>query len=136
VERGAIAQPRDGVRVLGDGTLTKKVTVRAHGISKQAETKITKAGGQAVRIERLRANSLFAHIRVADLEQKFNAGDTVDAASLAKAGLLKDAKRPVKIVYRGLLTKKLTVKANRFSRLAMDKIRAAGGKAIVLERAK
>lgn len=133
VERGAVAQPREGIRVLGSGALTKKLTVRAHGISKQAESKITKAGGQAIRLERPRANSRFAHVRVSDLEHKFNAGDTVDAASLAKAGLLKDAKKPVKIVFRGLLTKKLTVKANRFSRLAMDKIRAAGGKAIVLE---
>ena len=35
----------DGVRVLGDGELTKKLTVKAVHFSKSAEAKITKAGG-------------------------------------------------------------------------------------------
>ena len=35
----------DGVRILGDGDLTKKLTVKADHFSKTAEEKIEKAGG-------------------------------------------------------------------------------------------
>jgi large subunit ribosomal protein L15 len=37
--------PADGVRVLGDGELTKKLTVRAHHFSKTARAKIEAKGG-------------------------------------------------------------------------------------------
>jgi large subunit ribosomal protein L15 len=37
--------PADGVRILGEGTLTKKLTVRAHHFSKSAAEKIAAAGG-------------------------------------------------------------------------------------------
>ncbi len=40
----------DEVKILGDGELTKKLTVTAHRFSKQAEEKITKAGGTVNRI--------------------------------------------------------------------------------------
>lgn len=40
----------DEVKILGDGELTKKLTVTAHRFSKQAEEKITKAGGTVQRI--------------------------------------------------------------------------------------
>lgn len=36
---------RDGLKVLGEGELTKALTVRAHKFSKTAEQKITAAGG-------------------------------------------------------------------------------------------
>jgi large subunit ribosomal protein L15 len=36
---------RDGLKVLGEGELTKALTVRAHKFSKSAEQKITAAGG-------------------------------------------------------------------------------------------
>jgi large subunit ribosomal protein L15 len=41
----------DGVRVLGDGELTKKLTVKADHFSKSAEEKIKKAGGACEKIE-------------------------------------------------------------------------------------
>lgn len=41
----------DGVKVLGQGELTKKLVVRATGFSKSAVEKITKAGGEAVVLE-------------------------------------------------------------------------------------
>ncbi len=40
----------DGVRILGDGELSKKLTVRADHFSKSAEEKITKAGGTCEKI--------------------------------------------------------------------------------------
>jgi large subunit ribosomal protein L15 len=37
---------QDGVKVLGDGDLTKKLTVKVHKVSKTAADKITAAGGK------------------------------------------------------------------------------------------
>jgi large subunit ribosomal protein L15 len=37
--------PADGVRILGDGDLTKKLIVRAHHVTKSATAKITAQGG-------------------------------------------------------------------------------------------
>ena len=44
-ERGIIKKLEDGLKVLGDGELTKALTVRAHKFSKTAEEKIRAAGG-------------------------------------------------------------------------------------------
>jgi large subunit ribosomal protein L15 len=42
---GLVGQLKDGVKVLGDGELTKALTVKAHKFSKSAEAKIAAAGG-------------------------------------------------------------------------------------------
>jgi large subunit ribosomal protein L15 len=44
---GLVRDLRDGVKVLGDGELTKALTVKAHKFSKSAQEKIEKAGGKA-----------------------------------------------------------------------------------------
>ena len=46
-EKGIIKKQLCGIKVLGNGTLEKKVTVRAHRFSSSAVTKIEKAGGTA-----------------------------------------------------------------------------------------
>ena len=46
LERGLIAALRDGVKVLGEGELTKALTVQAHRFSKSAAEKIAAAGGK------------------------------------------------------------------------------------------
>ena len=46
-ERGLAKGPADGVRVLGDGELTKRLVVRAHHFSKSAAEKIAARGGTA-----------------------------------------------------------------------------------------
>ncbi len=48
VDWGVVRHLRDGLKVLGDGKLTKPLTIRAHQFSKQAKEKIEAAGGQAV----------------------------------------------------------------------------------------
>ena len=45
-ENGLISKEYDGVKVLGNGTLTKKLTVQAHAFSKSAEKAISDAGGK------------------------------------------------------------------------------------------
>lgn len=52
VEQGILKNVRDGVRVLGDGELTKKLTVKANGLTKSAVEKIVAAGGRAVLVVR------------------------------------------------------------------------------------
>ena len=47
VEAGILKNVRDGVRILGDGELTKKLNVKAQGFTKSAISKIEAAGGSA-----------------------------------------------------------------------------------------
>jgi large subunit ribosomal protein L15 len=47
-ERGLIKGKTDRVKVLGNGELTKKLTITAHSFSKSAQEKIAKVGGTAV----------------------------------------------------------------------------------------
>jgi large subunit ribosomal protein L15 len=47
-ERGFVKGRSDLLKILGDGELTKKLTVRAHAFSKGATAKIEKAGGTVV----------------------------------------------------------------------------------------
>lgn len=46
VESGLVANVRDGVKILGNGEITKALKVKAHGFSKAAAEKIAAAGGQ------------------------------------------------------------------------------------------
>ena len=63
---------------------------------------------------------------------KFEDGATVDVAALMEAGIVKNPRDGVKILGNGELTKKLTVKVNAFSKSAVEKIEAVGGKAEVI----
>lgn len=47
LEVGVIKKIGDGVKILGDGTLDKALTVKVHAFSKTAEEKIAAAGGKA-----------------------------------------------------------------------------------------
>ena len=46
LELGVIRKPNDGIVVLGNGDLTKKLTVKAARVTKSAEAKIVAAGGK------------------------------------------------------------------------------------------
>ena len=46
-EIGIIKNPRDGVKILGYGELTKKLTVQANAFSATAKEKIESLGGKA-----------------------------------------------------------------------------------------
>jgi large subunit ribosomal protein L15 len=71
-------------------------------------------------------------VNVADLEARFDTGAEVTPDSLRSAGL---AKRPdpVKVLGRGELNKKLTVRAHGFSASAREKIEGAGGTCEVID---
>jgi large subunit ribosomal protein L15 len=65
-------------------------------------------------------------VNLSDLEDRFEAGDEVTPETLRAAGLAK-RRHPVKILARGELSKKLTVRAHGFSSAAREKIEGAGG---------
>ena len=46
-EKGIVKNPRDGVKILGNGELTKKLTVQANAFSASAKEKIEALGGKA-----------------------------------------------------------------------------------------
>jgi large subunit ribosomal protein L15 len=72
-------------------------------------------------------------VNLADLEERFDDGASVDLEALRAAGLGTRKDVPVKILARGELTKRLTVHAHAFSKTAREKIEAAGGTVQVLE---
>ena len=45
MEIGIVRNPKDGVKILGDGELTKKLTVKVNAFSEGAKVKIEAAGG-------------------------------------------------------------------------------------------
>ena len=73
----------------------------------------------------------YATVNLSDLE-KFENGAVITPELLKEMGILKKQLNGVKILGNGELTKKLTVKANRFSKNAIEKIESKGGKAEVI----
>lgn len=73
----------------------------------------------------------YAVINISDLE-KFEDGAEVTPELLKEMGIVKDMKDGLKVLGNGELTKKLTVSANKFSKVAKEKIENAGGKAKVI----
>ena len=67
-----------------------------------------------------------------DQLNRFEDGSVVDEAAIVGAGLVKNTRDGIKILGRGELTKRLTVKVAAFSEGAKSKIEAAGGKAEVV----
>ncbi len=47
MDKGIIKNPKDGVKILGNGELTKKLDVKVNAFSKSAEEKIQAVGGKA-----------------------------------------------------------------------------------------
>ena len=74
----------------------------------------------------------YSIVNVCDLE-RFNDGDVVDAEVLLSSGVLsKVLPYGVKVLCKGELTKKVTVRANKFTKSAAEAIEKAGGKVEVL----
>ena len=69
----------------------------------------------------------FDVVNVDVLEQKFNAGETVDKAALLAKGLIRSEKNLVKVLGNGELTKSLTVDVDKVYSSAKAKNEKAGG---------
>lgn len=73
----------------------------------------------------------YAIINLDDLN-KFNDGDVITPQILKEKGIIKKQLAGIKVLGDGELTKKITVKAHRFSSKAIAKIESAGGIAEVI----
>jgi large subunit ribosomal protein L15 len=71
-------------------------------------------------------------VNVSDLDARFDAGAEVNPETLRAAGLAK-RRDPVKILGRGEISTKLTVRAHAFSATAREKIEGAGGACEVID---
>ncbi len=79
-----------------------------------------------------RFETKYATINLADLEKYFKDGEIVTPEVLKEKRIIKKQLSGVKVLANGDLTKKLIVKAHRFSSSAVTKIENAGGKAEVI----
>ena len=73
----------------------------------------------------------YAVINISDLE-KFEDGAEITPELLKEMGIVKKLEDGLKVLGNGELTKKLTVNAHKFSKVAKEKIENAGGKAKVI----
>ncbi len=70
-------------------------------------------------------------VNISDLAA-FDQGSVITLEMLHEAGLIRNLSDPLKVLGNGELDRKLEVRANRFSKQALEKIEAAGGKAEVI----
>ena len=74
----------------------------------------------------------YAVVNLDTLVEVFDAGSDVTPEVLRERGLVRERSKPVKVLGRGDVTKKLTVRAHKFSGSAAKKIADAGGTAEVI----
>ena len=71
-------------------------------------------------------------VNVGRLANAFAAGDEVTPEALVAKGIVKNTRTPIKVLGGGDLTVALNIRVNMYSRSAVEKIEAAGGKAELL----
>jgi len=74
----------------------------------------------------------YAVVNLDTLAERFESGTVVTPELLRERGLVNSTRTPIKVLARGDVAKKLTVRAHKFSGKAAEKIAAAGGSAEVL----
>ncbi|MBO4411878.1 MAG: 50S ribosomal protein L15 [Lachnospiraceae bacterium] len=127
----------------GRGTGTGNGTTSGRGMNGQNSrsgggTRLGFEGGQMPlyrRIPKRGFNNIFAkEVAIVNVEalNAFEDGSVVTPDLLVAEGLIKSKLDAVKVLGSGVLGKKLTVQANKFSKSAVEKIEAAGGKAEVI----
>lgn len=102
------------------------------------ETSIQFEGGQTPLFRRLPKRGFnnpfkkeYSIVNLKDLE-RFDNGTHVNPEKLMEVGLVRKALDGVKVLGDGEITKPLTVSAHKFSKVAIEKIQAAGGEIKVL----
>lgn len=73
----------------------------------------------------------YSIVNLCDLD-RFDAGSTVDALALLEAGLVKKIEAGIKLLADGDIKKPLTIKVDKFSQAAKEKVEAAGGRVEVV----
>jgi len=71
-------------------------------------------------------------VNVGRIANAFAAGEEVTPEALVAKGIVKNTRTPIKVLGGGELAVALTVRVHMYSRSAVEKIEAAGGKAELL----
>jgi large subunit ribosomal protein L15 len=74
----------------------------------------------------------YAVVNLDTLAERFDAGTVITPELLKEHGLIRGTRQRIKVLARGDISKKLTVRAHKFSGKAVEKIAAAGGATEVL----
>ena len=122
-----IRTTRIDVKILGQGDLTKKLSVTAHAFSATAREKIEAAGGTVTALRGEKVEKPTKKLAVTAHSFSASAREKITAAG-GSATALKEPKETKK--------KKLSVTAHSFSASAREKITAAGGSATALKEPK
>jgi large subunit ribosomal protein L15 len=128
---------------LGTGSGMGKTSTRGQkgqGARQGSKVPVGFEGGQLPLYRRLPKHGFhnftrveYAILNLQDLEKApFAAGAEINLSSLVFTGLIANLNKPVKVLGKGKLTKKLSVSAQAFSASAKDAIEKAGGKATVV----
>ena len=127
----------------GRGTATGQGKTAGRGMNGQKSrsgggTRLGFEGGQMPLYRRLPKRGFtniwgteYTIINVEELN-RFEAGTVITQEVLEEAGLVKQVKDGIKVLGQGNINVALTVKADKFSKSAVEKIEAAGGKADVI----
>ncbi len=125
----------------GEGSGLGKQSGTGHGGQRSRsgnDIRVTFEGGQmplSRRLPKRGFKNIFARdVAIVNVEQlnRFEDGTVVDRALLQQAGLLKGKPDLVKCLGQGELTRQLTVRLDRFSKSATEKIAAKSGTAEVI----
>lgn len=127
----------------GRGTATGQGKTGGRGMNGQKSrsgggVRLGFEGGQMPLYRRLPKrgfNNIFGtEYTIVNVEQlnKFEAGTEVTPALLEEVGMVKQVKDGIKVLGNGTLNNAITVKAHKFTKSAIEKIEAAGGKAEVI----
>jgi len=122
----------------GTGSGHGKTCGRGHKGSGQRAGRVTRQlteGGQMPLFRRIPKRGFnnaqfrteYQIINVSALESRFDDGAQITPEDLKEAGLIRNASKPVKILGKGEISKKLNVVASKFSTSAAMKITKAGG---------
>ena len=142
-ELNAPAGSRSGRKRKGRGTATGQGKTAGRGMNGQNSrsgggVRLGFEGGQMPLYRRLPKRGFnnkwakeYSEVNVSALN-RFEAGTEVTPALLKEAGLVKQVVDGVKILGNGQIDRAVTVKAQKFTASAVEKITAAGGKAEVI----
>lgn len=75
----------------------------------------------------------YAEVNIGDLGDAFAPGDVIDLETLRGKGMIKKGRSLLKVLADGDISTRLTVRAHKFSRSAVEKITAAGGSVELIE---
>ena len=127
----------------GRGHATGQGTTSGRGMNGQKSrsgggTRLGFEGGQMPLYRRLPKRGFnniwgteYTIVNVEDFNQ-FEAGTVITQEVLEEAGIVKQVKDGIKVLGQGTINVAVTVKADKFSKTAVEKIEAAGGKAEVI----